>query len=426
MLAQLQTYSAACECEQSDRLRGVLFVELTQQVADHRFGIQLFSGPALARRTPCLFVRIDRVFIALQVLLPRTDLRLALSNPFHERLPFLPELLTLFVEADLRLLQFAELLLHRVAIVAVVFRQQRAGFIDALPRQVAGSALHELGERLFHRDAHFERLPVGLFQLASQAIEPCATRFQIFGVQREHVLLTSQVGLLNFAVLLPGFAFESQALAIALHLFLVCPAGAIQLRPFPIERVAPLIEQVSHPLELLTAANELHLSFFQPRLSALLFQALRRLGGFEVLPRPLQVVLLKLQAILEQHAFLTELGLQTFALCGQLGTFSLHLGRMRGAFPLQVLFVRGPFASDVAFVYATFELQRPVVCFAFECQGLVVRRSFVGHCLRVSGEFSRQVFIVRLPFAREVFGLAPALRGELFADTFLQMPFTQQ
>src|SRR5262245_4965366 len=214
--------SALCEATRRCRLqrdtsrRLVLraLAELAEQVADDRFGLELFGRPPLGGGPPRCFTGLDRLALVAQLLFARRNLFALPIHPLREQLPFGAKFFALLVHAQLSLLEFLALLNQRFARVAVILGEDGAGFVDAAFRNFGARRLRELRRGLFDRQSQFQSVPVGLFELGPQAIETLPPRFQVFGVQSEHVLLAAEIGLLRIAFGFPGDALGADPIGI--------------------------------------------------------------------------------------------------------------------------------------------------------------------------------------------------------------------
>src|SRR5262249_46219156 len=120
------------------------FAELAEQVADDRFGLELFAGPALGGGPPGRFASVDRLALAAQGVFACGDLLTLLVDPLGQQLPFGAKFFALLVHAQLGLLELLALLNQRLARVAVILGEDGAGLVDAAFGDVGARRLREL------------------------------------------------------------------------------------------------------------------------------------------------------------------------------------------------------------------------------------------------------------------------------------------
>ena len=104
-----------------------------------------------------------------------------------------------------------------VALLGAGAKQDARPIVDSLPHDVRARRLRERGPRLFNGQSHFQAAPVRVFQFGAQPVQPQPPRFQILGMQLQHVLLPPEFRLLNLALLLPTRPVVFYPLVIAFH-----------------------------------------------------------------------------------------------------------------------------------------------------------------------------------------------------------------
>lgn len=173
------------------------------------------------------------------------------------------EFVALRLEELPHLVEFVALLDQSVAQAAIVARELLLGLVESLLSHVYAAGLSHLCPRFFDRHAHFERRAVCLFQFGSQFVEPLAAAFEIVRVQREHVLLTAQIGELAASLAIPFFAFEFDSFPVLFGELLEGLLGLEEHLSFAIDGAFAFFEQRSHAVELRLPQTDNRVSFFQ-------------------------------------------------------------------------------------------------------------------------------------------------------------------
>ncbi len=236
---------------------------MLQQVADDRFGFDLLVDPALACRTPRRFADTELLGLSLQIPFALSQRAFLRRGPFRERLLFGSKLIALRLEEMPHLVEFVALFDQGVAQAAIVAGELLLGLIESLLSDVHAAGLSHLSPRLFDGHAHFERRAVCLFEFGSQLIESLAAAFQVVRVQREHVLLATQVGELSAPFAFPFFAFEFDSLSV---LFSELLEGSLRFEehlPLAIDGAFAFFEQLSHAVELRLSQPDDRVPFFE-------------------------------------------------------------------------------------------------------------------------------------------------------------------
>jgi hypothetical protein len=173
----------------------------------------------------------------------------------------------------------------------------------------------------FDCQPHLQRLAVGLFHFSAQSIETLPSRFEVFGVQSEHVVLPAEIGPLRVALFFPLSPRALQVFAVGFQPFFERSALAIEQFPFTFGGSLPFFEEFAMTVQLTGAEQVLRLDFFEACPTHLLLAAKLRLDDFKLLHRPSQMFLLKAMPIVEEHPLLLQLltklllfGEQVFAL----------------------------------------------------------------------------------------------------------------
>lgn len=160
---------------------------------------------------------------------------------------------------------------------------------------------------------------MSLFQLCAQAVETQPPRFEILGMQGEHVLLPPQFGPLGIPLTFPAAPLFLKALPILRESILRCEAGLGEVFLLAFERFLPFVEESPETVQLVQSQQALLLDLFEPG-AALLHVAVEFvLSRFEFTARLLQMILLEADAALLQDALLLEFILLLFAECGRFG-----------------------------------------------------------------------------------------------------------
>lgn len=181
-----------------------------QQITDDRLGFDLLIDPALAGRTPRRFADVELLGLRLQIPFAFAERSFLRRGPFGERLLLGSEVIALRLEELSHLVDFVALLDQGVAQAAVVSGELFLSLIESLLSDIDTAGLSHLCPRFFDRHSHFECRAMRLFQFGAQLVESFAATFKIVRVQREHVLLSSQIGELtpSFTFPIVSFAFD--------------------------------------------------------------------------------------------------------------------------------------------------------------------------------------------------------------------------
>lgn len=173
------------------------------------------------------------------------------------------EFVALRLEELSHLVEFVSLLDQSVAQAAIVAGELLLSLVEPLLSDIHAAGLGHLCPRFFDRHAHFERRAVRLFQFGTQLVEPFAAAFQVVRVQREHVLLTTQICELSASFTIPLVAFQLDPLAV---LFGELLEGLLRFEehlPLTIDGAFAFFEQRAHAVELRLPQTDNRVSFFQ-------------------------------------------------------------------------------------------------------------------------------------------------------------------
>lgn len=133
-------------------------------------------------------------------------------------------------------------------------------------------------------------------------------------MQREHVLLATEIGQLAPALTIPIFAFASDSLAVVFGELLERSLRLEEHLSLAIDRPFAFFEQRSHAVELRLPQAYDRFALFQLAAHALRFTAEVVLSRFDFLPCLCEVFLLESQAVFEDRAFVPQFGQLLLAL----------------------------------------------------------------------------------------------------------------
>ncbi len=160
------------------------------------------------------------------------------------------EFVALRLEELSHLVEFTALLDQSFAQSAIVAGELLLSLVEPLLSDIHATGLRHLCPRLFDGHAHFERRAVRLFQFGSQLVESFAAAFEVVRMQREHILLASQVGELAAPFAFPIVTFAFDLFAVMLGELLERSLRFEKHLPLAIDGAFTFFEQRSHAIEL--------------------------------------------------------------------------------------------------------------------------------------------------------------------------------
>src|SRR5262249_43877197 len=163
-----------------------------------------------------------------------------------------------------------------------------------------------------------------------QPVEALPPRFQIFGMQSEHVLLAAEIGLLRVAFGFPGEAISTELVGIGPGPNFHGPPLLQQDLALALDRPLTFVEELALAVELAVSQDDLLLRLFLTRLRQLLLAPEGVLRRLEFLHRALQVLLLEAMTVIEQNPLLLQVGFGLIVLGGEVAAQPLEFVLLPG------------------------------------------------------------------------------------------------